>query len=72
ALLISKILVGILVGRGLLGRFLPKQKESMIWAMVIGIAAVWIICSLPYIGWLFCLVAVWWGLGGIWLYFRKS
>ncbi|MDP3042901.1 MAG: polymer-forming cytoskeletal protein [bacterium] len=72
ALLISKILVGILVGRGLLGRFLPKQKESMIWAMVIGIAAVWIICSLPYIGWLFCLVAAWWGLGGIWLYFRKS
>ncbi len=72
ALLISKILAGILVGRGLLEKFLPKQKESMIWAMVVGIVVAWIIFSLPFIGWLFCLAAMWWGLGGIWLYFRKS
>ncbi len=72
ALFISKILVGILIGRGLLKRFWEKKKDSLILAMVIGIVIAWIIFSLPIVGWLLCLVAMWWGLGGIWLYFRKA
>jgi len=70
-LFISKVLVGILVGRSLLEKFWKKRKESLIWAMIIGVAIVKIICSIPVIGWLFCLVAIWWGMGGIWLYFKK-
>ena len=72
ALFISKILVGILVGRNLLEKFWKKQKNSLIFAMVIGIIISWIIFSIPVIGWLICLVAMWWGLGGIWLYFKKT
>lgn len=75
ALFLGKILIGIMIGRGLLGKFWPKQNpehSGLLWAMIIGIAAVWIICSLPYIGWLFCLVVSWWGLGGIWLYLRET
>ena len=72
ALFISKILVGILIGRYLLKKFWEKKKDSLIFAMVIGIVIAWIIFSLPIIGWLLCLVAMWWGMGGIWLYFRKA
>lgn len=72
ALFISKILVGILVGRSILDKFWKKQKDSLIWAMIIGIIITYMIYSLPLVGWLFCLVAIWWGLGGIWLYFRKA
>ncbi|MEA3463737.1 MAG: polymer-forming cytoskeletal protein [Patescibacteria group bacterium] len=72
ALFISKILVGILAGRNLLEKLWPKQKDSLIFAMIIGIVITWIIFSLPIIGWLFCLGAMWWGSGGIWLYFKKD
>ena len=76
ALFISKILVGILIGRSLLDKLGnkkqdSKQKDSLIFAMVIGIIIAWIIFSIPVVGWLICLVAMWWGLGGIWLYFKK-
>ena len=71
ALCVSKILVGILVGRNIAAKIWSKQKDSLIFAMVIGIIITWIIFSIPVIGWLFCLVAMWWGLGGIWMYFKK-
>lgn len=71
ALFISKILVGILIGRSLLEKFWTKKKDSLIWAMIIGIVIAWIIFSTPVIGWLLSLVALWWGLGGIWLYFKS-
>ena len=72
ALFISKILVGILIGRYLLKKFWDKKKDSLLLSMIIGIVIAWIIFSLPIIGWLFCLAAMWWGLGGIWIYFRKD
>jgi len=71
SLCIGKILVGIMVGRAFLDKFWQKKKDSLIWAMIIGIVICWIIFSLPILGWLLGLVAVWWGMGGIWLYFRK-
>ena len=72
ALFVSKILVGILIGRNIVAKTWSKQKDSMIWAMVVGIVVCWFIFSIPFIGWMFSLVALWWGLGGIWLYFRKA
>ena len=72
ALYLSKIIIGILVGRGILEKLLPKKNKSLIWAMIIGVIIVWMITSLPLIGWLFCLTAIWWALGGMWLYYKKS
>lgn len=71
ALFISIILVGIMVGRAVLEKIWEKKKDSMIWAMIIGIVLVKIIVSIPFVGWLMCLMAMLWGMGGIWLYFRK-
>jgi len=72
ALYVSKILVGIVIGRSIMEKLWPKQKESLIWAMIIGVALVSTICWVPFIGWILCLIALWWGLGGIWLHFKKT
>ena len=70
ALFISKILFGILIGRYLMKKLWEKKKDSLIWAMIVGVVISWIVFSIPVIGWLLGLVALWWGLGGIWLYFK--
>ena len=78
ALLISKVLVGITIGRLLLRKNKEpenkkeEKKNSLMLPMVIGITLSWLIFSAPVIGWLLSLVALWWGLGGIWLQFRKA
>jgi len=72
AILLSKIIVGILIGRSLIDKFWHKKKDSLIWAMIIGIIIFYLILSLPIIGWLITLVAIWWGLGGIWFYCKQK
>lgn len=70
-LFLSKILVGILIGRTILNNLWPKQKDSLIWAMIIGILVTYLIFSLPFIGWALSLVATLWGLGGLMIYFKE-
>jgi len=70
ALFIAKILASIMVGRVVLEKFWEKKKDSLIWAMIVGIVICWFIFSVPVAGWILGLVALWWGLGGIWLSFR--
>jgi cytoskeletal protein CcmA (bactofilin family) len=67
ALYLSKIFVGILVGRSLLSNFFSQHKESLILSMVAGIVVVYLIFALPFIGRLMSLLAMLWGLGGIML-----
>lgn len=71
ALYVSNVFVGILVGRSLLNNFLPKQKDSLILAMVIGVVLSYLFFSLPIIGLSLSLVAMIWGLGGIMLALKK-
>lgn len=72
AIVLSKIIAGIFVGRKILDKFGKKSKDSLIWAMIIGVVIVKIIFAIPVIGWLLCLVAIFWGLGGIWQFFRNN
>jgi cytoskeletal protein CcmA (bactofilin family) len=72
ALALTKIFVGILIGRSLIERFWQAKKDSLMWAMIIGIVVTWIVYSIPVLGWALSLVAVWWGLGGIWLMLKKN
>ncbi|MDP2736396.1 MAG: polymer-forming cytoskeletal protein [bacterium] len=67
AIYVSKILVGILVGRSLINNYWPKKKDSLILAMIIGIIVAHLIFALPFIGWIIALLAIFWGLGGIML-----
>lgn len=68
-LYISKIFVGIAIGR----KYFWKDKEDkLVWQMAVGVIISWIIFSIPILGWLLALVAMFWGIGGLWLYYRKA
>jgi len=71
ALMISKVLVGIMIGRSILNSLWTAQKDSLIWAMIIGIIITYLVYAIPFLGWLLALMAMWWGLGGLWQYFKK-
>lgn len=72
ALYISKILAGILIGRQMIKRGGETTEKSLYLSALVGIAVSWIIFSIPIIGWFLCLIAVWWGLGGMWLALKKN
>jgi cytoskeletal protein CcmA (bactofilin family) len=72
AILIAKVLTGIFLGRSIVEKLWQNQKDSLSWAMVIGIVVSGILFSLPIFGWVFSLVALLWGMGGIWLYLKKN
>jgi len=75
---VSKIFVGIIAGRFIFERIRsgrdesPKKEERPVWLMITGVIVSWTIFSVPVIGWLLSLVAIWWGLGGLWLSFGKN
>lgn len=69
---ISKTIVGILIGQMVLKKIWEKKKDSLILAMIIGVILVWLLTSLPLIGWLLALVAIWWALGGMWMTRKKA
>lgn len=71
-LYLSKIIAGIAIGRLLVKKIWGQEKESLTWAMVLGITLSWLAFSLPVVGWILTLAAFWWGLGGFWLYFKKA
>lgn len=71
AMYVSKILVGILIGRSFLNSYWVKQKDSLILAMIVGIIITYIILAIPFIGWTLSLLATLWGLGGIVLALKK-
>lgn len=70
AIYAGKILAGIFIGRNLYERWSKQKNGSLILPMIIGVALVWIVCWIPVIGWLFCLVMTWWGLGGLWRHIK--
>ncbi len=72
ALFISKVIAGIAIGQIVFAKIWPKKKFSLIWPMVAGIVVSWIIFSIPVIGWMLSLVAVWWGLGSLCIQCKKA
>ncbi len=72
AIVLSKIIAGIFVGRNILDRFGKKSKDSLIWAMIIGVVIVKFIFAIPIIGWVLCLLATFWSLGVIWQFLRND
>jgi len=69
-LYLSRIFAGVFVGREILERLIGREV-SPYGAVVIGVVLVWVLISLPYVGWLFHLTAIIFGLGGMLLGLRK-
>jgi hypothetical protein len=70
AIYIAKIMAGIFIGQHFINKVMPKQKDSLIWAMIIGIFILYLIISIPVIGGFISFLAVLWGLGGIFIYLK--
>lgn len=66
-LYLSQIFTGILIGRIIFGKRNHTRERSLIWSAIIGVAIAWILFYIPLIGWLLSLLAVFWGIGGIWV-----
>lgn len=72
AIYTAKIVVAILLGRWLLKNVFKRPMSKLILPMILGVVIFWIVCSIPVLGWILCLLATIWGLGGLWLYFRRA
>lgn len=68
---VSKILVAYLGGKLLLARYKPEWAESKIWSLVVGLVIFVILAAIPWLGSLFSLAAVLFGLGALWLMGQK-
>jgi len=68
---LTKIVVGWLGGKLILGRIKPELAEHKVWPMVIGVIIIALLVALPYIGWLLGLLVMFIGLGAIWLWTRE-
>jgi cytoskeletal protein CcmA (bactofilin family) len=65
---ITKIIVGYLLGRYILGTQKVDREAQPIIATLIGTAIVGILTAIPVLGWLLSLVIALFGLGAIWLW----
>jgi cytoskeletal protein CcmA (bactofilin family) len=68
---LTKIIVGWLGGKLILGRIKPELAEHKVWPMVIGVIIIALLVALPYIGWLLCWLVMFTGLGALWLWGRE-
>lgn len=70
AIVVSRILVAILIGTLILERFFTKKRNNGYLAVLAGVPVSWILFNIPFLGWLFCFIAILWGLGGVFYLFR--
>lgn len=72
AIYLSKIFVGIAAGKIIIKKIKPKAKPTLMLIMITGVVTTWIIYTIPVLGWVLGLLAVWWGLGGILIYCKEN
>ncbi|MCD4694299.1 polymer-forming cytoskeletal protein [bacterium] len=70
-IIVTRVFVGILIGKLILQK-LKIKKTSLMKEMVVGVILLWFIFSLPEIGFMFSLIALWLGLGAIWNLIQKK
>lgn len=70
---VAKIFAALAIG-GLVTKSSVKKETNLFFSLIFGILLVYIISSIPYIGWLVALLLTWWGLAGAiqWCYARYS
>ncbi|MEW6242041.1 MAG: hypothetical protein AB1564_14650 [Chloroflexota bacterium] len=69
---LTKIMVGWAGGKWILGRFNPALAEHKVWPLVVGVVIVAVLIALPFVGWLFNLLVIFFGLGALWLFGREA
>ncbi|MFA6908369.1 MAG: polymer-forming cytoskeletal protein [Patescibacteria group bacterium] len=65
ALYISKIVIGIYIGTFLVNKMRKTASPSLFWPLMLGTTIVFVLTSIPVVGWLLGIVAAVWGMGAI-------
>lgn len=69
-LCLGKIIIAILLGKYLLNKFI-KTKQSFTVYLIVGVIILYLLCAIPYLGWIVSFIASFTGLGLILIYFKK-
>ncbi len=67
---LTKIIVALLTGKLILGRFNPALAEHKIWPLLLGVLIVSLLIAIPFVGWLFWIIIALLGLGALWIWGR--
>jgi len=62
-LYLGTILIGIYLGDRIIKLFNKKKEPVMLWSMILGVAIIYLLYAIPFIGWLIKLIIILWGLG---------
>lgn len=65
SLYLAKVFAGIAIGILVLSKIKKKNDISLMLAMVLGLIILILLKSIPFVGWIIGLVAMWWALGAI-------
>jgi cytoskeletal protein CcmA (bactofilin family) len=69
---LTKIVVAWLGGKLLLARIKPELAEHKVWPLVVGAVIVALLMALPFVGWLLKILAMFLGLGALWIWGRDA
>jgi cytoskeletal protein CcmA (bactofilin family) len=69
---VSRIYIGVWIGRKVIGALKRKQITSLFWPLVVGITIIALIGLIPFIGWIFRLFCLLIGLGALSLAVLRS
>jgi len=65
---IAKIFAALVLGQLILKKIIKKDELNLIWPLIIGTIICYLLFSIPLVGWIISLLAIFIGLGGIYLY----
>jgi len=65
---IAKIFTAIVVGQFIIRKISKKENKTLVPSLILGVIVSWFLFAIPFVGWIIGLIAVWFGLGGIWFY----
>jgi len=69
---LTKVTVSELIGKLLLNAARPGLGEHRVWPLFVGVAIISVLVSLPFVGWLFGIATVLFGLGSLWIWGREA
>jgi cytoskeletal protein CcmA (bactofilin family) len=72
AVYISRIYMGVWIGRRVLGYFKKSMATAFFWPLVVGTIIIALITLIPFVGWLFGLVILLLSLGAMWTVMWKA